>query len=524
MQPVILLGLDGATFTTLEPLLADGHMPNLQKFLNEGIRGEMLSTPHPLTPPAWTTLITGRSPGNHGVFDFVRADVRPTGAFFTLTNFSDIQCETLWTLISRWGGRVVSLNYPVLFPPPAVNGAIVPGEISWRHLRRNVYPPELYEEIKALPGFDSREFSTEAEEVTAALNMSEEALIPWVRQQVLRREAHWFTILKHLLRTEPADLTAIVFDSVDKIQHVCWRFLDPAFLPKQLNEVERTLRGLCLDYFRQLDGYLGQVFEIVGPQATVFIVSDHGFGPTLKSFRVNKWLEQQGYLRWPDAAEDASRKNSHFVHLDWANSTVWAQSAPSNGLWIRVRQGADGPGVPPEQYPAFRGRLIEQLRGVRDPDTGLPFLKDVLVRELAFSGKHQDKAPDLTLVPHDHGFITVLNQEPVIAPRPGVWGTHYPRGILLARGPGIPTGREIPCQNILDMAPTLLYSLGLPIPADFEGKVIQALYEAAHWQAHPVQIGPPTEAKTSRASTAEPQKAEMEEAVFTRLRDLGYVE
>lgn len=527
MQPTVLIGLDGATFTVLEPLLAEGHMPFLKSFLADGVRGELLSTPHPLTPPAWTTMLTGRTPGNHGVYDFVRGEVRGNAAFFTLTNFRDIQCETVWTLVSRWGGRVMALNFPLTAPPPVVHGVMVPGLLSWKHLRRNVYPPELFDELKRVPGFDAREVTSEPEMVTAALNMSEEELTPWLRHHALARDCQWQNVCRHLMQSDSFDLTTVMFAGVDKIQHVCWRFLDPELLPKQMNAVEQTLRDLCLEYFRAVDNFVREIVQQAGPQANVFITSDHGFGPTWKSFRVNKWLEQQGYLRWPKQTEDGrSRKNSHFVHLDWEHTLAYTPSAPTNGIWIRVQEKPGGPGVPPEQYPAFRDRLIEQLRAVRDPESGRPFFKDILKREDAFPGVHMGKAPDLTLVPFDHGFVSVLDHEPIVADRAAVWGTHYPAGIVLAHGPAMAKGQAVPQQSIVDIAPTLLHSLGLPIPSDYEGRVIEALFDPAFLREHPIKQGPPTEPPDTYAvaPTRDAESAEEDETVLTRLRDLGYVE
>ena len=63
----VLIGLDGATFSILDPLMADGHMPFLRDFLKKSFRANLLSTPNPLTPPAWVSMVTGRSPGNYAV-------------------------------------------------------------------------------------------------------------------------------------------------------------------------------------------------------------------------------------------------------------------------------------------------------------------------------------------------------------------------------------------------------------------------------------------------------------------------
>lgn len=527
MNPTILIGLDGATFTVLDSLMADGFMPQLRAFIDQGVRAEMLSTPHPLTPPAWTTLMTGQNPGNHGIFDFLRGEVGAGGAFFTLNDFRDVQSETIWSIVSRQGGRVTALNFPMTAPPPAVDGNIVPGLLSWRHLRRNVHPPELYDEIKALPGFNAKELSWDFENETAIQNMAEEELEPWVRFHIIR-EKQWFTILDHLMTTDPCDLTAVMFDGVDKLQHGCWRFLDPAFVPANPNAYERRLRDLCLDYFKQIDEFIGAIVKRAGPQANVFIASDHGFGPSTRIFRVNQWLEQQGYLKWdsPKSGNGRQAANHQFVHLDWDHTTASARSAATNGIHIQLQEQPGSPGVAPENYELFRSNLIEKLLAILDPETGRPLLKDVLKKEEVFPGTQLHKAPDLTLVPFDHGFVSVLDAEPIIAIRSTVKGTHYPSGILLGNGPALRKGEAASQQAILDVAPTLLHGLGLPIPADFEGQVIEAVFDPDYLQRHPVRLGAPTELPDSYVSRGAKSEvdADGDEKILNRLRALGYVE
>jgi predicted AlkP superfamily phosphohydrolase/phosphomutase len=526
MDPTILIGIDGATFTVLDPLMAAGEMPNLRDLVAGGVRAELLSTPHPLTPPAWTTLMTGRNPGSHGIYDFLKGEVRGGNAFFTLNDHRDVRCETIWSLVSRRGGRIISLNYPMMAPPPPVSGAIVPGLLSWRHLRRNVRPPELYDEIRALPGFDAKGLSWDFEMETAIQNMPEEELGPWVRFHI-EREAHWFGILKHAMQSRPWDLAAVMFDGVDKLQHACWRFLDPAFLPENPNAYERTLRDLCLEYFRALDGFIGEIVALGGPSANVFLASDHGFGPSTRIFRVNKWLEQKGYLAW--AADDGrQRSNSHFVHLDWGRTIACAQSAATNGIHIRVRGEDGGPGVAPEEYEAFRDRLMAELFAIRDPETGGPLFKDILRKQDAFPGPQTGHAPDLTLVPWDHGFVSVLNAEPIVSIRSTVKGAHYPVGVLMARGPAIARGETLGRQSILDIAPTLLHSLGQPIPSDYEGAVIEEAFDPGYLAANPVRIGDASESSGGDLAAvpagAAPDDPEGDEMILERLRALGYIE
>src|SRR4029077_2498863 len=127
---VLLIGLDGGTFSVLDPMGAHGVMPFLGRFLAEGVRASLRTIVPPLTPPAWTSLATGRTPGHHGVFDFFRMDSPETRHIRFFTSH-DVQCETIWTLASARGLRVTALNFPSMFPAPRLAGNVVPGWVPW---------------------------------------------------------------------------------------------------------------------------------------------------------------------------------------------------------------------------------------------------------------------------------------------------------------------------------------------------------------------------------------------------------
>jgi predicted AlkP superfamily phosphohydrolase/phosphomutase len=291
------------------------------------------------------------------------------------------------------------------------------------------------------------------------------------------------------------------------------------------------LRKLCLDYFRQLDDFIGEVVATAGPEARIFMASDHGFGPSTKVFRVNKWLEEKGYLAWGGTHEldDAERSkvdkmvNNHFVHLDWKKTKAYAQSAATNGIHIRVARNPGESGIAPEQYESFRDRLAEELLAVRDPADGERMVTRVLTKQEFFPGDRNERCADLTLVLSDYGFISTLNTEPVILHRAEVAGVHRPSGIFAARGPGIRRGGRLASQSIVDIAPTLLHSLGLAIPADFEGTVIRDAYDEAFLGRNPLKVGPPTRSQGEERERRSSDE-EDDELIFQRLRALGYVE
>lgn len=534
VYPTILIGVDGATFKVLDALMAAGEMPVLASFVRRGARAELLSTPHPLTPPAWTTLVTGQSPGRHGIFDFIWAEHRDASIYFTLHDSRDVRAETIWSMVSRQRGRCITLNFPFMAPPPAnVAGVIVPGLISWKHLRRNVRPAELYAEMQALPDFDAKELAWDfAREKQATELIPPHQHADWVDFHI-RRERHWYKIFLHAMRRHPADLMAILVDGVDKLQHVCWKHLDPAHPVDQLSETERHVRERCIQYFRELDGFIAQVLSQAPPGSRVFMASDHGFGPTQKVFRLNCWLHERGYLSWTDteSLDEAERQKieklttGHFVHLDWKHTTAYAQSAATNGVHIRVsRKPGDG-GIDAGQYESFRRRLIDELLAYRDPQSGQQIVTRVLKKEDAFPGEHNERCPDLTLQLFDYGFISTGNKQPALWTRPDVAGTHNPEGIFLAGGPGIAAGRTLPQQSITDVAATLLHSLGLPIPSDLESRVIEDAFDATFLRAQPVTTGASTSAAEANGRT-EPVEIDHEEeaVIMERLRALGYVE
>ncbi|MEM7199503.1 MAG: alkaline phosphatase family protein [Planctomycetota bacterium] len=534
MNPTILLGVDGATFSVLDHMMEGGHMPRLRQLCETGVRGELLSTPHPLTPPAWTTLATGRTPGNHGVFDFIWAEERGSTVYFTLNNYRDIKAETIWTLIGRRGGSVTSLNFPFMSPPPEVVGSLVPGLTSWKHLRRSVYPASLFDELKTLPGFNTKEFAWDFDrEARATKLIDDDEHAEWVEFHITR-EKHWFNIFRYLWKKHPADLTAVLLDGVDKLQHVCWRYLDPNCFHESPTEAQRRARELCLEFFGGLDAFIGEVMDTAPPGARIFLASDHGFGPTEHVFRLNTWLAENGYLTWAttdDLPEDERAKvdkmaNRHFVHLDWTRTTAYAQSSATNGIHIRVAREPGQTGIKPEEYDAFREKLISELRAIKVPGTGQPLVRDILKKEEVFPGEHNGRCPDLTLVLFDYGFCSVLDKQPTIWERPEPSGTHQPEGVFLAWGEGIRRGERLPLQQILDMAPTLLYSLGMPIPSDMEGKVMTDAFTEEHLSKTPIETGPPTHADRDDAGTAADvaEEEEDEDVIFERLRALGYVE
>jgi len=532
MTQTILIGLDGADFQIMEPLMGDGVMPFLKSLVDEGVTAELMSTPNPFTPPAWTTVMTGRTPGNHGVFDFAHV-VRPDGIPRSkMATSRDVRCETIWSIASRHGRRVNTLNFPLMYPPRPLAGNSVPGFVRWRHLRHSVYPPVLYETLCELPGFNRKELALDWDLERKALQaLPHGEYEDWIRFH-LRREQQWMGIVRHLAKNDPADLLAVLFDGVDKLQHLCWRFLSPALASSATTDWEQKIRRLCLEYFRQLDGFLAEIVDLGGDDARIVIVSDHGFQATRDIFYVNSWLEKEGYLQWADGIEvrqdDQLNVEGHADPaslFDWQNTRACALTAGSMGIYVRQASEPGQHGVPADEYEGFCRSLADSLSEFRSPESGRPVVSDVLLRGEAFPGMFSFQAPDLTLILSNGGSMSVTRSDALVKPRDEVSGIHRPEGIFISHGPGIRRGQRIGALEIADTAPTVLHSLGLPIPEDLEGDVAVEAFEPEFLRDQPVRSGDPTHPPQPFPVQAEDPKVEAQEEalIAERLKALGYL-
>jgi predicted AlkP superfamily phosphohydrolase/phosphomutase len=531
MNKVLMIGLDGATFSLLKPLAADGIMPFLKRFIAEAVHGDLMSTRNPLTPPAWISMITGRSPHVHGIYDFLRPATLDDGSVFLKVNDSrEIRCETIWSMVSRQDKRVTSLNFYGMSPPVPVNGYIVSGFVPWKHLRHGIYPPSLFETIKKLPNFDYKTLGMDiGEEKKCVQGLLQGEHEDWIKLQS-ERDTAWKDVCCYLMETDRTDLTAIVLDGPDKIQHLFWRFVDPALLESDPSPWFSHIRELCLSYYRQLDVNIERMVNTAGVDTNVILTSDHGFGATTEIVYLNEWLSQRGYLKWADAAEEdqtgkltANRLKEHLGMIDWKNTVAFCPTPSSNAIYIKKAKGSSK-GVKQSEYLEFCLRLKQELLDYRSPIDGGQVFVGVDTNKLEGT-PYVEPSPDLALRLRDGGFVSILKSSEIVTPRKQPDGTHRPNGIFIARGPDIKSGEHIEPLELLDITPLLLYFLGLPVPNELEGRVPLEILTRKTLQSRPVeQSGVTVPADKSRDGGDNEPTPEQKEALMNQLKLLGYME
>jgi predicted AlkP superfamily phosphohydrolase/phosphomutase len=220
----------------------------------------------------------------------------------------------------------------------------------------------------------------------------------------------------------------------------------------------------------------------------------------------------------------------------WLYQTVdWSQTkvvfGPTMGMNINLK-GRDYAGtVEPEEYEDLRDWLIKELSDINDPETGLPLFQRVCRREDVYDGDALDLAPDVVIEMAEYqtngrrwgyGIAPIFSEWRTFPPPSRrLAGEHSPEGVFLAAGPNIRPG-AYPDLHIADLAPTIMYGMGLEVPRAMDGKAQTDIFEPAYVATHPMQY---LDVDLFGDGRSTEDKTEAYEAVVTqRLRELGYIE
>lgn len=291
----------------------------------------------------------------------------------------------------------------------------------------------------------------------------------------------------------------------------------------------------CERYFRSLDELVGEAVELAGPEATIVLASDHGFGPTRDVFHINSWLEQNGYLYWAEgegrtgARADTdigfAEMTRHVHALDWTRTLAYAATPSSQGIHVVPNTPGTSAPLPEDARARIACELVEALMSLRRPWDGQPAVESVWTREQAFAGPYEQFGPDVSIVLADGATMSILPSEAIFAQRPQIRGHHRWEGIFLAVGPGIREGAEVAELSIVDVAPFVLHRLGLPIPDTMTGRLPVEVFEPGELERRPPRRTHSIPAQSRvPVPAAVPMGPEDEAEVMQRLRALGYVE
>jgi predicted AlkP superfamily phosphohydrolase/phosphomutase len=536
-EKILIIGLDGATFDVLDPLMADGRMPHLQRLVAKGTSGVLESTRPPITPAAWTTFMTGKGPGRHGIIDFEKYDVRTNTLSFNHTQA--ILEKTIWEILSEKGIRVGSINLPMTYPPREVNGFMISGFETPGIASDFTWPVDLKDEIlRRWPDYTYR--TNWRRRLLGGLRVFSENMA-----HITRSFEQGWQIAELCTERYGWDVMMVLFKLVDNLQHKAWRYLPPHGTAV---DPERT--RMVIACFEHLDQTIGRLMDLAESRgAAVLIMSDHGHGSLDGKAQPNYLLKQWGYLTLRSPLE---RTRTRAVHLwnrltqpktsrfaqptspierdlavDWEHTRACVMHAGMYGfLYVTRKDRWPGGTVDPSDYESVRDDLIRRFREVEcdHPKLGrCRLFPEVYRPEELYNCRREESEwlPDLLLGPAE-GLAVVRK---IRGFSPVRWtsdrrmeGTHRVEGVLAACGPHIRSGAKLNAR-IADIAPTILASLGLRVPVDMEGKPLGDLFDIPL----SVEFEPPQ--KRDRFEAEKPVYSTEEMQTLTdRLSDLGYLE
>jgi predicted AlkP superfamily phosphohydrolase/phosphomutase len=556
-KKVLFIGLDGATFDLLDPLMNRGLMPRLKRFISEGVRGPLETTIPPITPTAWVSWMTGKNPGKHGVFEFLLR--RKGSGALPDTPVSSRSRDGLpfWDLLGQMGKRAIVTNMPCTYPPMIENGLMISDFLTPRGRRDFTHPAGLLEEVEGKFG----PYELYITEVYAPGNVDK------ILDQLFTEIEYKTKVNRYLMDQYDWDVFATHYWSADRFQHELWHLLDESHPLFDRRERDAHISRIN-DYWRAVDQMFGSLFDAVGGETTVYVGSDHGFGPIKRFLCFNVWLIQEGLLvlkrdartmfkralfrlgLTPDLAYRSAMKmglahlrlsvgvtnrsklmslaNSLMLSLedvDWSRTVAFSKGNYGQ-IFINLR-GREAGGIvePGSEYESVVRRVIDKLRLLVDPETHQPLIGPIWRRDDLYTGPHVEQAPDIQFLPSDMSNKPLgtldLTSNRFITPVYGNSGDHRMHGILLGRGPELRRGAVVEGARIIDFAPTILHSFGVEIPSDMDGRVLHEIFTEEYMNGNPVKFSEAPERLGPLAAGA--MTEEESDEIRQRLRSLGYL-
>ena len=498
-----VIGLDGATWELIKPWAMEGKLLTFKKLIENGVWGKLESTIPPVTIPAWISFVTGKNPGRLGCYNFLMPrkslnDMRPVTT-------KDIPGKTFYEILYENGKKCIIINLPGSYPP-RIKEIIITSFLTQGD--NFIFPPDLVDEI---PEFKNYRLVPDRSLIVRGKN------IDYIND-IRELERNRFECAKKLFKKN-WDFFFILFSGTDWIQHIMFDIL----ISNDIDDDADLIRA-----YKEIDEYIGWFIDHAPKNTNFLFMSDHGFSSYKRIFFINEWLRELGYLKVECRARNKTIRHKfeketekamyrrmnikppifllkYFKLFIWAypiylklkkilpieirldvvqpnlsetiayTATNWGSNF--GGIYINDKiRFIDGT-VDFKSYENIRDEIISDLKQLKDPKTGKNVVKNVWKKEEIYTGSHLYAAPDIIFELDNKYHVSLLYAGKVFSDKKVQRNQHSLQGIFLAYGPDIKEGMEVKGIKIYDIAPTILYMFGLPIPRDVDGKVLRNIFK-----------------------------------------------
>jgi predicted AlkP superfamily phosphohydrolase/phosphomutase len=552
-KKLLVIGLDGASFNVLDPLIDKGYLPNLARLIAGGARADLKTTFPPITASAWSSFMTGKNPGKHGIFEFVRLDHDSKRELAVNASFRE--GRAVWDLLSDAGKRVIVHNFPCTYPPHAVNGLMLADFMTPRGRKDFTYPLALLAELEEKFGPYRLHLSQtyaggKAQGVLDELN------------DELEYKAK---VSGYLMTNYEWDAFFQYFWGTDRIQHELWHIFDDNH-PRHDKQEAAEYREKVYAYFHRVDEIVGDLITRAGDEALVWVASDHGFGPAHKYCSFNIWLLQEGFLKLkrdgltrlkkamfsmgltPEAAFKLMKKLPlgklrpargasnqpgtskllsafflSFNDVDWTRTVAFSKGNYGQ-IYVNLKGREPNGVVEAKDYDGVCEQIVTRLKALQDPLTSEPWAGEVFRREQVYAGPRVADAPDIAFLPRDMRYLPLGNADftsnKFMVDAFGISGCHRMHGVMIGNGGAVKPDSRLDVASIYDVTPTMLYLMDEPLPDDMDGRVLTEIIDAAYLSANPIRF---TSQSQPEQIGATEYSAEENAEIIESLKNLGYI-
>jgi len=542
---VFVIGIDGGDYDLINKWIEEDKLPNFKKIKEAGSSGKLRSTIPPITGAAWSSFQTGTNPGKHGAFNWFK---RKEGEYSAApVTYNDIAEPTIWQILSKQNKKVGVIGVPVTYPPAEINGFLIPGLLTPEKSDKQSYPADIIDEVREI----APDYKFSPKEWTRGYDPHD-----WVNE-MLDDIDNKVKVTKHFMETREWDMMMVHFMETDQVQHFMWNYLEDDSI--NWNPV--------FDIYKKADEAIGRISEKLNDDDTLLIMSDHGFGPLRYDFHIDTWLLREGYINFRNNFGTRFKKfffnrgvnkdslypigeylypivnkigfinnvldvasnplleqlflSSH--NVDWKNTKAYSHSEIGH-IYLNVKGREPEGSVEPEDVPKLRQEIIAKLRELKNPFTGKKITSQIYEGDKYYHGDKVENAPDIVFLPDDleiigKGAYDFLSHKIVNKSRFQT-GHHRMDGIMFAKGPDVKVNNSVDA-HIMDLAPTILYNMGLPLLDSMDGMIADGAFKEEFIKNHQVEKISKDELDidTDKDGGDDDSDGEMKE----RLKGLGYV-
>jgi predicted AlkP superfamily phosphohydrolase/phosphomutase len=470
MEKLVILGIDGASWELINLLIDDNYLPNIKKIIQNGVSGTLNSTIPPITGPAWTSFATGKSPENHGIYDFVTHE---EGQNKLLTS-NEIIGKTFYEILSEHGLRSVLIGLPMSYPPKKINGIILPDTFSPKKYAYPASAKKYLENYRVTP-----KYRLKGKEAV-------DDLISFTNEHA--------EVAKAIFENEPWDLFFMLFPASDSISH--------KYFGDMINKTKIGMEAIKI--FQRIDKCIGWFLKNAPKETTFFIVSDHGFQECNQAFFINSYLKENDLLdvklnsenrikEIQEVRENGKRKE---LFLDEKIYNLF-KFKPIKKLAWNIKTALNK--LMGDKYHLGTGYIPDPKKSKLFMPTQSSYCLlvnqnvDVEIDEIAsiLEKLHNEENDEPIFL---ETFQTNIEGQDRIyfQPSPGWFinpgmtddiiitakhNSHEREGIFIAYGNNIRKNEEISDNNLFDIAPTILRMFQISPPVDMDGQAIDGIFK-----------------------------------------------